>query len=200
MDSLGIYSKDINNIYPSRPLSSEENLKNTFVLGEGAASFVIQNMTKEEMQTTDILARIDSVGYGFENPPSLTGISAEGAPLKKSMKMALKNMETPNDIDLILLHAPGTIQGDKSEFNAIKSVFGNNCPALFSNKWIVGHTFAASGLLNLELAIMCINNGFVPEFPYPVSINNNFSKPIKKVMINATGFGGNAMTLIVSKI
>ena len=73
---------------------------------------------------------------------------------------------TVDDIDAIVMHAPGTIQGDKTEFEAIKKVFGNQLPLLTSNKWKVGHTFATSGLLSVELAILMLQNQYFIETPF----------------------------------
>ncbi|MDP4265820.1 MAG: beta-ketoacyl synthase N-terminal-like domain-containing protein [Bacteroidota bacterium] len=200
IEALGIYSKDSGVEFPCRPLDSSENPQNTFVLGEAASSFIMQAIDHDKINKAQYLVQIESIGYAFETPPSLTGISSDGKPLIKSMSMAIENMITDKNIDLILLHAPGTIKGDNAELAAIKQVFGENPPAVFSGKWIMGHTFATSALLNLELAILCITQGFIPRFPYPVTVSKIPNKPIKKVMINATGFGGNAMSLIVSAI
>jgi 3-oxoacyl-(acyl-carrier-protein) synthase len=198
VEALGIYSNIQNTPYPCQPLSIET--QNTFVLGEGAASFVLQNINLSQNKSTNFLAKIESIGYAYEKPPSLTGISINESPLIKSMSMAIEKANNKKPIDLIILHAPGTLQGDKSELNAIKTVFGNNIPMLFSNKWITGHTYATSGLLNLELAILCINNNFLPSFPYKTIIETKIrTKKINRILINATGFGGNAISLIVSK-
>ena len=116
------------------------------------------------------------------------------------MKMAIDNsiFKNKKEIDLILMHAPGTINGDKAELNAIKEIFKNNIPNLFSNKFKIGHTYAASAALNLELAILIFSNNKTPEFPHNANILN-IKKEIKRIMINAAGFGGNASSLIVSK-
>ena len=66
------------------------------------------------------------------------------------MKMALGNF-SPDEIDAIVMHAPGTIKGDSSEINAIFKIFCNKTPFLTTNKWKLGHTFGASGMLSLEL-------------------------------------------------
>ncbi|MGD0711834.1 MAG: hypothetical protein ABR968_11730, partial [Bacteroidales bacterium] len=130
-------------------------------------------------------------------PPTLTGISEDGSLIAASMKMAIENMLTDNNIDLVLLHSPGTVKGDEAEMNAINEVFKGNMPNLFSNKWKVGHSYSASPALNLELALLCLQNNFYPVFPYKTEISNR-ARNIHKVMINATGFGGNATSIIIS--
>ena len=71
-----------------------------------------------------------------------------------------------NEIDAIVMHAPGTIKGDQSEFRAIEIIFGNNIPLLTTNKWKIGHTFGSSGMLSLELAILMLQNNTLIESPF----------------------------------
>jgi len=197
VEALGIYSDLLAIEYPCTPLSSVNEGLNTFVLGEGAAVFAIEKMKMQELKEKQPLCIIESVGFSFEKPVSLTGIAEDGSLLAASMKMAMENMITDNDIDLVLLHCPGTAKGDRAEMNAVKEVFRNVVPNLFSNKWKIGHTYAASAALSLELALLCLQNNFSPDFPYKAIVNNH-PKNIRKVMINATGFGGNATSIIVS--
>ena len=111
------------------------------------------------------------------------------------MKMALGEID-PAEIDVIVMHAPGTVKGDSSEYKAIQKLFENDKPALTSNKWKVGHTFGTSGMLSIELAILMLKHQKfvkVPFVPYP-------SKPSKidKILVNAVGFGGNAVSILLS--
>jgi 3-oxoacyl-(acyl-carrier-protein) synthase len=77
------------------------------------------------------------------------------------MKMALKDTKL-SDIDVIVMHAPGTIKGDLTEYKAIQKLFGESLPLLTTNKWKIGHTFGASGMLSLELAILMMqHNTFI---------------------------------------
>ena len=98
------------------------------------------------------------------------------------------------DIDAIVMHAPGTIQGDATEYEAIKTVFGNHLPLLTSNKWKVGHTFATSGLLSIELAILMLQKQHFVATPFYKTPNSKF---LKKILVNAVGFGGNAVSILV---
>ncbi|MFA6925134.1 MAG: beta-ketoacyl synthase N-terminal-like domain-containing protein [Bacteroidales bacterium] len=196
LESLGIYSKFLNDEFPCRPLELNAN---SMVIGEGAAVFAVEKLKKEEIKNKKIYAVIESAGFAFEKNPSATGISANGENFQKAMKMALKNRNDKNDIDLILMHAPGTIAGDKAELTAIREVFKNKIPNLYSNKFNIGHTYAASAALNLELALMIFRNQIVPDIPYKTAFQNT-KKEINKIMINAAGFGGNAASLVLSNI
>ena len=65
-----------------------------------------------------------------------------------------------------------------------------------SNKWKIGHTFGASGALSIELAIlMMLHQKFID---IPFLDNQKQPKQIKKVLVNAVGFGGNAVSILLS--
>ncbi|MNL17043.1 3-oxoacyl-[acyl-carrier-protein] synthase 1 [compost metagenome] len=112
------------------------------------------------------------------------------------MKMALKN-ENLEDIDAIVMHAPGTIKGDLTELRAIEKVFGLKLPLLTTNKWKIGHTFGASGILSLELALLMMQHDTFVAVPF--GEKQTQVKSIKKVLINAVGFGGNAVSILIEK-
>ena len=176
--------------YPCRALDLDKNL-NTMVLGEGSASACLEIGKKE-----NAIGYIEGVGYATEELKHSVSISANADCLQKSMRMAMQGIDL-NEVDAIVLHAPGTVKGDLSEYNAIKEIFGENLPLLTTNKWKTGHTFGASGLLSLELALMMIQHDTFIGVPFiPVQKNN---KPIKKVLVNAVGFGGNAVSVLVGK-
>lgn len=197
VDALGIYSKLLNDKYPCAPLSTVKKGVNTFVLGEGACALAIEKMNIMELKERRPLAIIESVGFSFEKPPTLTGISEDGSLIVASMKMAMEHMLTDNNIDIIMLHCPGTAKGDETELNAVRTVFRENMPNLFSNKWKIGHSYSASPALNTNLALICLQNNFCPSFPYTTEVKNR-KRNIRKIMINATGFGGNATSVIIS--
>ncbi len=172
--------------------------KNTMVLGEGAAVACLEIGQKESA-----LAYIEGIGYATDDIEHNISISDEANCFQKSMKMALQNTKL-EDVDAIVMHAPGTLKGDTSEYKAILKVFGTstgsaqaNHPMLTTNKWKVGHTFGASGMLNMELAIMMMQHNQFIEVPF--AEKQTIRKEIKKVLINAVGFGGNAVSILLSK-
>jgi 3-oxoacyl-(acyl-carrier-protein) synthase len=161
---------------------------NTMVLGEAAACLSLS------LNSEKAIAKITGIGFATEILSSSTSISTEAECFQKSMKMAIGSYVV-DDIDAIVMHAPGTIQGDKTEFEAIKKVFGNKLPLLTSNKWKVGHTFATSGLLSIELAILMLQNQHFIETPFYK--NQNTTKKLKRILVNAVGFGGNAVSVLI---
>ena len=194
VEALGIYSTQKNDKYPCRPLCISDKPKNSFVLGEGAAAFCIEKYNKN---VNNIDAVVESVGYSFVKPPSFTGIEQDGGPLYNSIKMALANQQSNNPIDLVLMHAPGTVKGDNAEYNAISKIFNENMPDLYSNKWKIGHTYAAAAAINLHLATLLFKNDITLSIPFPSKLNIS-KKKYNKILINTTGFGGNAVSVIVS--
>jgi 3-oxoacyl-[acyl-carrier-protein] synthase II len=200
MKALRIYTNETHTEYPSRPCSAEVPLHDMMALGEGAALFALEKLSDSAMKGRErpALGVIDSFGYGLESPPTAASITEDGLALRQAMNMALKGMATQSPVDMIVLHAPGTIKGDRSELNAIRIVFGDDLPVLVSNKWFIGHTFGASAALSLEYALLILAGDDYIDFPYPVHFENR-RRPIRKIMINAAGFGGNAASLIVSK-
>jgi 3-oxoacyl-(acyl-carrier-protein) synthase len=110
------------------------------------------------------------------------------------MAMALQNIDI-QDIDIIVMHAPGTIKGDLSEKNAIEIIFKDNMPLLTTNKWKLGHSFGASGLFSIELAVMMLRHQFFIGVPFAQAKNQ--PKLIRKVLVNSVGFGGNAVSVVL---
>ncbi|WGK95704.1 MULTISPECIES: beta-ketoacyl synthase N-terminal-like domain-containing protein [Flavobacterium] len=188
MRALKIYSRSEEH-YPNRALDLDKT-QNTMILGEGAGVCCLEIGKKE-----NALAYIEGIGYATEILEHNISISAEADCFQKSMKMALANTDV-SEVDAIVMHAPGTIKGDLTEYRAIEKVFGSKLPLLTTNKWKIGHTFGASGILSLELAILMLqHNQFVGV---PFAIAQTPTKPIKKVLVNAVGFGGNAVSVLVS--
>jgi 3-oxoacyl-(acyl-carrier-protein) synthase len=166
--------------------------KNSLVLGEAAAMACL-----EIGEHKNALGYITGFGYATDVLQHSISITDEAECFQKSMKMALQNIAL-DEVDVIVMHAPGTLKGDKSEYKAIQKVFSKNLPMLTTNKWKVGHTFGASGMLNLEMALLMIQHQQFIGVPF-VS-EQNPRKAIRNVLINAVGFGGNAVSVIVSKV
>ncbi len=176
--------------YPCRAFDLEKK-QNTMVLGEGAAMACITSGRPE-----NALAFIRGIGYATEMLEHSVSISAGAACLQKSMTMALSNV-APEEVDVVIMHAPGTLKGDRSEYNAIRKVFGSRLPALTSNKWKLGHTFGASGMLSVELAVLMLQHR---EFiPIPFIPQQKIPEKINTILVNAVGFGGNAVSVLLGR-
>lgn len=176
--------------YPCRALDVAKT-KNTMVLGEGASVACLELGEKP-----NALAYVSGIGYATDTLEHNISISKEADCFQNSMKMAMGDLDC-SEIDAIVMHAPGTIKGDLSEYKAIQKVFGDNLPVLTTNKWKIGHTFGASGMLSVELAVMMLQHNQFIGVPY---IENQIPhRTIRNVMVNAVGFGGNAVSVLLTK-
>lgn len=161
------------------------------VLGEAAAVACL-----EVGETPKSLGYITGIGYATDDLQHNISISEEALCFQKSMAMALQN--TPlEEVDAIVMHAPGTLKGDTSEYKAIQKIFGDTLPMLTTNKWKIGHTFGASGMLNLELALLMLQHQTFIGIPYAPETHPR--PQLRNILINAVGFGGNAVSVLVAK-
>ena len=177
------------NNYPCRAFDLEKT-QNTLVLGEGAAVCCLEIGKKE-----NALAYVEGIGYATEILEHNISISAEASCFQKSMKMALQDTDL-SEVDVIVMHAPGTKAGDLTEYKAIQKVFTSTLPMLTTNKWKIGHTFGASGILSIEMAILMLQHQEFIGIPFVQEQNPR--KKIRKVLVNAVGFGGNAVSVLLS--
>ena len=189
MQALKIYSKE-EGAFPSRA-SDLSKTRNSMILGEGASVCCM-----EINPSVAPLAEVIGIGYATEILRHGTSISADAECLQKSMKMAIGEIPL-SEIDAIVMHSPGTIAGDSTEFNAIKKIFGEQIPMRTTNKWLTGHTFATSGMLNVEMAILMMQHQQFIGTPF---ITQEIDRPLRKILINAVGFGGNAVSVLLGKI
>lgn len=190
MQALKIYAKpDKTEFYPCRALDLEKE-KNLMLLGEAASMLCL-----EKDETENALAKIIGLGYATEILEHNASLSTNAVCFQRSMKMALGNLN-PEEVDVIVTHTPGTKKGDISEINAIKKVFGETVPALTNNKWKLGHSLGASGMLNIELAVLMLQHQEFISVPF---IEQKTPDNIKHILVNAVGFGGNAVSILLTK-
>jgi len=189
MQALKIYAKEDMD-YPCRAFDLTKT-KNSMVLGEGTAMACLELGEKQ-----NALGYITGLGFATDELEHNISISEEAKCFQKSMLMALK--DTPlEEVDAIVMHAPGTMKGDTSEYKAIQKIFGSQLPMLTTNKWKIGHTFGASGILSIELALLMMQHQTFIGVPFGES--QPARKEINKVLINAVGFGGNAVSILLSR-
>lgn len=190
MKALRIYATPTAAAYPCRSLDDKKSA-NTMVLGEGAALFAL------EPEPDQALAWIAGLGYAQEMPTSPTSVSTDGKALQRAMRQALEEYGR-DTVDVVVCHAPGTRKGDAAEQRAVRSVFGGKLPVLTGNKWKLGHTLGASGGLSLEMALLMLEHDQVFSIPF-LAGKENPVKGIESIMINAMGFGGNAVSIIITR-
>ncbi|MDA9564096.1 beta-ketoacyl synthase [Flavobacteriales bacterium] len=196
MKNIGIYAQSTDDEFPSKPLGFlNGERKNSMILGEGAGVIGLERVTTDSVIAGDIV--IAGIGFTQLPPPSYTGIESNGTVFYDCMKQAIEQDE---EIDAVFLHAPGTITGDKSEYTAITNLFGEKTiPLLYSNKWKIGHCLGASFALSLCEAIDILKSEQEqPALPYLPQ--QKPTKAIHSILVNSSGFGGNAVSVLIKKI
>ena len=188
MKAIKLYS-NLNDELPCRSLDLEKQ-QNSLILAEAAGTALL---TK---QAENALAEVVGFGYATEMITHNISISTDALCFQDAMKMALKEAQL-DTVDAVVMHAPGTKKGDQAEINAVNAVF-KTLPLLTTNKWQIGHSFGASGMLSIQTALYMLNNGFYKNPFYEQQTTKN--QPIKSVLVNAVGFGGNAVSLILKAI
>jgi 3-oxoacyl-(acyl-carrier-protein) synthase len=139
-----------------------------------------------------------------------TASSPEGAGSMMAMKGALaKSGLRPGDIDYINLHGTGTQNNDQSEGTAILKLFGPHYPYMSSTKSFTGHTLGACGGVEAVFSALAIKHGIIyptlrletpiREFPFVPETVFRKNIPVRNVLSNSFGFGGNCTSLILSK-
>lgn len=189
MQSLKIYSQKTGDPYPCRAMEVSKT-ESSMVLGEGACTVAL-----ERGISARTMAVIAGLGYATEVLTHPVSLSAEADCLQKSMQMAIKGQK--EGVDAVVLHSPGTVKGDDAELKAIHGVFKRHIPALTTNKWKIGHTFGASGLLSVEMALIMLQNNQWIDVPYLQG--QKIPQKIDSVLVNAVGFGGNAVSILLKK-
>ena len=177
-------------------------------LGEAAAYLVLESDVVVKAENKPVLAYVK--GYGNANDAFHQTASSEngdGATLAMEKALEVANYK-PKDIDYINAHGTATGNNDLSEGRAIIRVFGDNIPEFSSTKAYTGHTLAAAGAIEAVYAVLALQNNIIfPNLNFHTqmqefSITPEISlkeKPLKTVMSNSFGFGGNCSTIIFSK-
>src|SRR5438093_10045397 len=129
-----------------------------FVFAEGAAAVVLEELDHALARGAEPLAEI--IGYGATADashitlPAPGGIGAVRAARRSLAKAGLR----PEDIDHVNAHATSTPEGDKSELQAIRTIFGEHADdiPITANKSMIGHTLGAAGAIEAIVTILSI--------------------------------------------
>lgn len=186
---------------------SFDNKRAGLNLGEAAAYLVL--VPEHKLKKTD---RVYGFVQGYANANDAfhqTASSPNGMGAALAMEKALKSAAyTASDIDYINAHGTATNNNDLSEGMAIMKVFGQEIPDLSSTKPFTGHTLAAAGAVEAVFSCLAMQNDIrFPNLNFNEQMEElDFSpittvikKPVKTVLSNSFGFGGNNSTLIFSK-
>jgi 3-oxoacyl-[acyl-carrier-protein] synthase II len=182
-----------------------------FVLGEGAGMLVLEELEHAKRRGARIWAEL--TGYGSTGDAfRVTDSHEEGRGAIACIRGALKTSGlAPEQIDYINAHGTSTSVNDFVETLAIKKVFGEQAyrVPVSSSKSMLGHLIAAAGAVELITCIEAIQRGWVPptinyETPDPECDldyvpNTAREHPVRHALSNSFGFGGQNISLIVSR-
>jgi 3-oxoacyl-[acyl-carrier-protein] synthase II len=194
----------------SRPFDAD---RDGFVLGEGAASLVLEEYEHAKVRGAKIYGEI--LGGGLTaDAHHITAPHPEGLGATNVMKNALKDAKiNPNDIDYVNVHGTSTPLGDVSETRAILGVFGEHAYNLniSSTKSMTGHLLGAAGAVEALACLSAINTGIVPptinhftdDDQFDKNLNFTFNKSqkreVKYALSNTFGFGGHNASVVMGK-
>ena len=197
---------------PCRPFDATRAGLN---LGEGAAFLILESEASRARRGVGSLAVLSGFGNACDAfHQTASSENGEGAFL--AMQKALKMADLrPEDIDYVNAHGTGTPNNDASESAALLRVFGEKIPPVSSTKAFTGHTTSASGSIEAVFCLLALQEGFIPanlnwSTPDPACITPyrggdascpapTGHLPLKHILCNAFGFGGNDSSLLFSR-
>lgn len=193
----------------SRPFDKD---RDGFVLGEGAACVVLEELEHAKARGAHIYAEITGSGLTAD-AYHITASHPEGLGARQAMRLAVEDSHMRlEDVDHINTHGTSTPIGDISEPKAVVSLFGDHAPriSLNSTKSMTGHLLGAAGCLEAIATILAIENGVVPptinhftDDPAIAPLDYTFNRPTRRTvdfaLSNAFGFGGHNVCLAFRK-
>ncbi|MDE6551972.1 MAG: beta-ketoacyl-ACP synthase II [Muribaculaceae bacterium] len=196
----------------SRPMSGS---RDGFVIGEGAAALVLEELEHAKARGAKIYAEVAGGGLSAD-AYHITATHPEGLGATLVMENALRDAGMkPEDIDYINLHGTSTPVGDVSEAKAVKKVFGDHAYKLnlSSTKSMTGHLLGAAGALEAVFTVKAVTDNIVPptinheegdndpEIDYDMNwtFNKAQEREINAALSNTFGFGGHNAALIIKK-
>jgi 3-oxoacyl-[acyl-carrier-protein] synthase II len=194
----------------SRPYDKD---RDGFVLGEGGAALILEELEHAKARGAKIYAEI--IGGGMSaDAHHITAPHPEGLGATLVMQRALKDAGiNPETIDYINTHGTSTPLGDVAELKAIQAVFGDHAYKMniSSTKSMTGHLLGAAGAIEGIATVLAVKNDIAPptiNFSTPdpeidPRLNLTFNKAQKRTinvaLSNTFGFGGHNSAVVIKK-
>jgi len=204
-DAMGAMSSKYNDT-PSIASRAYDKDRDGFVIAGGAGVLVLEELEHAKARGAKIYAEI--VGYGATSDGyDMVAPSGEGA--MRCMRQALATVNTK--IDYINPHATSTPVGDAKEIEAIRAVFGADCPPISATKSLTGHSLGATGVQEAIYSLLMMNHNFICESANIQEIDPDFADmpiirkridnaQIGAVLSNSFGFGGTNATIVMKRL
>jgi len=192
----------------SRPF---EKNRDGFVMGEGGATLILEELEYAKSRGAKIYAEI--TGFGLTADAfHITEPAPEGEGVGRAISIAIKNSNlTVNDIDVINAHGTSTYYNDKNETLALKNVFKERAFEIpvHSIKSMIGHLLGAAGAIEAIASVLTIRDNVIPptinfeekdpECDLNYVVNTAMKKDVKTVLSENSGFGGHNTALLFKK-
>jgi act minimal PKS ketosynthase (KS/KS alpha) len=147
--------------HASRPFDRD---RDGFVLGEGAAILVLEELERARARGAHVYAEV--VGFASRsNAFHMTGLKPDGREMAEAIRVALDEARVdPTHVDYVNAHGSGTKQNDRHETAAFKRSLGPHAHAVpvSSIKSMIGHSLGAIGALEIAACALAIEHGVVP--------------------------------------
>jgi 3-oxoacyl-[acyl-carrier-protein] synthase II len=194
---------------PTRASRPFDRLRDGFVLGEGAAMVILEELEHAKRRGAQIYGEV--LGYGSTaDAYRITDIHPQGRGAISCMNMAIEDARlNATDVHYVNAHGTSTTVNDRVETVACKEVFGESAMSvpISSTKSMMGHLIAAAGVTELIVCMMAIRDNVLPptinyENPDPDCdldyVPNEAREAKCEVAINNSfGFGGQNISLAV---
>ena len=182
-----------------------------FVMGEGAAILVLEELEHAKKRGAKIYAEV--IGFGSTTDAyHITSPCPDGECGAKAMIRAMNDAKIePKDVDYINTHGTSTSLNDKTETMAIKTAFGDSAydVKVSSTKGNTGHLLGAAGAIEAIISVKAIQNGKVPptinykvkdeECDLNLVVNEVVEDDVNVVISNSLGFGGHNASIVMKK-
>jgi 3-oxoacyl-[acyl-carrier-protein] synthase II len=199
------------NTEPTRASRPFDRARDGFVMGEGAATLVLESLDHAIKRKAPIYAEV--AGYaGTSEAFHMVIPKEDGSEMAMTMTMGLRDAGVPpTQIDYINAHATSTPIGDPVEVTAIRTVFKKRADTIAVNatKSLIGHTLGAAGALGGVACVMALRTGLVhptvnyddpdPACELPGISAEVQERPIRSALLNAFGFGSNNAAVVFSQ-
>ncbi|MCW5250576.1 MULTISPECIES: beta-ketoacyl-[acyl-carrier-protein] synthase family protein [unclassified Streptomyces] len=185
--------------HASRPFDAD---RNGFVMGEGAAVLVLEDLAHARARGADVYCEI--TGYAtFGNAYHMTGLTKEGLEMSRAIDSALDMAGLDGTaVDYVNAHGSGTLQNDRHETAAVKRSLGEHAYAtpMSSIKSMVGHSLGAIGSIELAACVLALHHQVVPptanyttpdpECDLDYVPREARERTLRQVLSVGSGFGG----------
>ncbi|MGQ0841388.1 beta-ketoacyl-[acyl-carrier-protein] synthase family protein [Actinokineospora sp.] len=190
----------------SRPFDAG---RDGFVMGEGAAFFVLERWEHAVARGAPIIGEI--LGYGSNSDAfHIVAPRADGGCAADCMRLALADAGlAPGDIGHINAHGTSTVHNDLAEARAIADCFGDDCPPVTASKGVLGHSLGAAGAVEAVVTLMSASNRAVPPVANfaagspdmaRIDVVSGAPREISRLpaLTNSFAFGGHNVSLVVA--